>query len=111
MRALGAVALSYLVELTAPRRVGLRTYPDPAPGDGEVLVRTRYSGISAGTELTQYRGTNPQLGKTWDAPRAVFVPGEPSLSYPVDVWGYSEVGVVEAVGAGVDRPAPGEVVW
>lgn len=75
------------------------------------MVRTLYSGISAGTELTQYRGTNPHLDKAWDVERAVFVPGAPALSYPVDVWGYSEVGVVEAVGAGVDSPAPGELMW
>ena len=73
------------------------------------MVRTLYSGISAGTELTQYRGTNPHLDKAWDVERAVFVPGAPALSYPVDVWGYSEVGVVEAVGAGVDSPASGEL--
>jgi threonine dehydrogenase-like Zn-dependent dehydrogenase len=31
--------------------------------DGGVRIRTLYSGISAGTELTAYRGTNPYLNK------------------------------------------------
>ena len=33
---------------------------------GSVRVRTWYSGISAGTELTAYRGSNPYLTSTWD---------------------------------------------
>jgi 2-desacetyl-2-hydroxyethyl bacteriochlorophyllide A dehydrogenase len=39
-----------------PRRVGLADVPVRDPGDGEVLVRTALSGISAGTELLAYRG-------------------------------------------------------
>ena len=53
--------MAYLVELTEPRSVDIREYPRPEPGAGEVLVRTLYSGISAGTELATYRGTNPYL--------------------------------------------------
>jgi threonine dehydrogenase-like Zn-dependent dehydrogenase len=103
--------LAYLVELIAPRQVGLREYPEPTPEPDEVRVRTLYSGISAGTELTQYRGTNPYLDKQWDAERAVFLTGAPTLSYPLDVWGYSEVGVVDQIGAAVGSPALDEVVW
>jgi 2-desacetyl-2-hydroxyethyl bacteriochlorophyllide A dehydrogenase len=103
--------LAYLVELTAPRQVGVRTYPDPTTGPDQVRVRTLYSGISAGTELTQYRGTNPYLDKQWDADRAVFRSGTPTLSYPIDVWGYSEVGVVDQAGAATEAPIVGEVVW
>jgi 2-desacetyl-2-hydroxyethyl bacteriochlorophyllide A dehydrogenase len=103
--------MAYLVELIKPRDVGLREYPTPEPGASEVRVRTLYSGISAGTELTQYRGTNPYLDKQWDADRAVFRSGTPTLSYPIDVWGYSEVGVVDQVGAAVGSPARGDVVW
>jgi threonine dehydrogenase-like Zn-dependent dehydrogenase len=91
--------------------VGVREYPEPIPEPNEVRVRTLYSGISAGTELTQYRGTNPYLDKQWDADRAVFLPGSPTFSYPLDGWGYSEVGVVDQVGALVESPALGDVVW
>ena len=87
--------MAYLVELTEPRVVGLREYPTPEPGVGEVRVQTMYSGISAGTELTIYRGTNPYLDKQWDPRTALFLPGSRFLSgsstfsYPVDAWGYS----------------------
>ena len=103
--------MAYLVELTAPRQVSVREYPDPMPGPKELRVRTLYSGISAGTELTQYRGTNPYLDKQWDAERAIFLAGTPTFSYPLDVWGYSEVGVVDAIGTAVGLPAAGCVVW
>jgi len=34
-----------------------------------VRLRTLYSGISAGAELTAYRGSNPYLHKRWDDPQ------------------------------------------
>jgi len=103
--------MAYLVELTEPRSVGIRGYDDPTPGSGEVVVRTWYSGISAGTELGMYRGTNPYLDRRWDAEMALFLSGGATFSYPLDVWGYSEVGVVEAVGADVSDLTAGDVVW
>ena len=46
----------------APGRVELREVDAGQPGDGEVLVRTAYSGISAGTEMLAYRGElDPEL--------------------------------------------------
>jgi threonine dehydrogenase-like Zn-dependent dehydrogenase len=109
--------MAYLVELTEPRVVGVRDYPTPEPGPGEVRVRTMYSGISAGTELTIYRGTNPYLDKQWDPHTALFLPGSrfmsgsSTFSYPVDAWGYSEVGEVDATGDDVSEPKVGDVVW
>lgn len=102
---------SYVVELTAPRDVGIRRHPTPQPGPGEALVATLYSGISAGTELATYRGTNPYLVKRWDPEQGLFLPGQATFDYPVDVWGYSEVGRVEAVGEEVSELAVGDVVW
>jgi 2-desacetyl-2-hydroxyethyl bacteriochlorophyllide A dehydrogenase len=40
----------------APREVRIETVELPAPGPGEALVRTEWSGISGGTELLAYRG-------------------------------------------------------
>src|SRR4029450_13352973 len=40
----------------APRRVELEAVDVRAPIDGELLVRTRWSGIGGGTELLAYRG-------------------------------------------------------
>lgn len=77
---------------------------------GSVRIRTWYSGISAGTELTAYRGSNPYLTRTWDPARRLFVDGEPTFSYPVAGWGYSEVGEVVEAADDVDAPAVGDVV-
>ena len=102
--------MAYLVELTAPRAVGIRDYPVPEVGPGEVGIRTLYSGISAGTELATYRGTNPYLEKRWDPDHALFIPGATTFRYPVDVWGYSEVGVVQVLGQGVQALEIGDIV-
>ena len=37
-----------------------------------------YTGLSAGTELTFMKGTNPYLHSRWDECQGVFIPGEPS---------------------------------
>jgi threonine dehydrogenase-like Zn-dependent dehydrogenase len=78
----------------------------------QVRLRTLYSGISAGTELTAYRGSNPYLTKRWDGERRLFVTGTaPTFAYPIDGWGYEEVGEVVEVGSAVSRVVPGQVVY
>jgi threonine dehydrogenase-like Zn-dependent dehydrogenase len=78
----------------------------------QVRLRTLYSGISAGTELTAYRGSNPYLTKRWDEGRRMFVTGEtPSFSYPIDGWGYEEVGEVVEVGSAVSLVEVGQIVY
>jgi 2-desacetyl-2-hydroxyethyl bacteriochlorophyllide A dehydrogenase len=50
------------VLFVAPRQVALGPVELPEPGAGRLLVRTRYSGISTGTELLAYRGLlDPEL--------------------------------------------------
>lgn len=99
-----------VVSFNAPRDVSLvECDAPPLTADG-VRVRTWYSGISAGTELTAYRGTNPYLNGTWDADARLFRQGEPTFAYPVSGWGYSEMGEVVEVGADVDGLAPGDLV-
>ena len=79
---------------------------------GQVRVRTLFSGISAGTELTAYRGTSPHLTKQWDAESRLFTEGASTPSFPVTTLGYEEVGQIvevadpEAAGVGV-----GDRVW
>ena len=66
----------------------------PDPSEGQVLVRTLYSGLSAGTELTYVKGTDPGFTSRRDPELGVFVPGEPSRTYPVLGMGYMEVAEV-----------------
>ena len=53
-------------------------------GAGEARLRTLFSGISAGTELSQYRGTNPFTYLRFDEARRLFLTAEtPSWTSPV----------------------------
>lgn len=70
--------MSRVVVFTSPRSIAIEESADPPLQGKEVRLRTLYSGISAGTELTAYRrGSNPYLHKRWDADR-------PSLRMVVD---------------------------
>src|SRR5688572_17911442 len=101
-----------VVVFTEPRTVGFESYDDPPLKPHEVRLRTLYSGISAGTELTAYRGSNPYLHKQWDPARKLFIPAEqPSLTYPVSGWGYEEVGEVVELGSEVQDISIGDVIF
>ncbi len=77
--------------LRSPGRAEIRSVPLPEPGPAEVLVRTRYSGVSRGTETLVFRGGVP--ADQYAAMRAPFQDGE----FPGPVkYGYLNVGVVEA---------------
>jgi 2-desacetyl-2-hydroxyethyl bacteriochlorophyllide A dehydrogenase len=101
-----------VVVFTAPHEVSLVECESSPLVGGSVRVRTWFSGISAGTELTAYRGSNPYLTRTWDAERRLFVDGAPTFGYPVVGWGYSEVGEVVEVSDDVadGTPRVGDVV-
>lgn len=66
-------------------------YDEGPPGEGQVRLETLYTGFSAGTELTFYKGSNPYLHSRWDGERGVFVPGQAGQHYPVPFMGYMEV--------------------
>ena len=101
-----------MLTFTGPGTVVLIEEDDPPLAPGEVRLRTLHSGISAGTELTAYRGSNPYLDKRWDDDRRLFVAGgDASIAYPISGWGYEEVGRVEEVAEGVTSVQPGQVVW
>src|SRR5215210_7088109 len=101
-----------VVVFTQPRTVGFESYEDRSLEPHEVRLRTLYSGISAGTELTAYRGSNPYLHKQWDPARKFFIPAEqPSLTYPVSGWGYEEVGEVIELGSEVQDVSIGNIIF
>ena len=76
-----------------PGRVRLRTEPPEPATQGTFLVETVYSGLSAGTELSFLKGTNPFLESTWDVELGLFRPGGGD-GYPVRKLGYMEVATV-----------------
>ena len=100
-----------VVTFEGPREVSVREYEEPPLGQGEVRLKTLFSGISAGTEMTAYRGSNPYLAKRWEPDRRLFIKGETSLKYPVEGWGYEEVGEVAEVGPDVTMVHPGDLVY
>ena len=78
------------VQFTAPRRVEIVSVSLPVPGPEDLVVRTLYSGISAGTEMLAYRGeldSTTLLDETLGALQG-------SFRYPF-CYGYSCTGVVE----------------
>lgn len=88
--------------LEAPHVLVFEETPDPPLARDEVRIRTLFSGISTGTELTQYRGTNPFMHRQWDEARRLFVAADaPSTPYPLSSLGYEEVGEIIEVGADV----------
>lgn len=105
--------MAWAVAFTAPYSVELTDEEEAPLETGQVRVRTLFSGISAGTELSAYRGTNPYLNKRWDADRRLFVadPSHAHLQYPVVGWGYEESGEVVEVGADVHDLPLGTLVY
>ena len=96
--------MARVVTIAAPRTVLLEEEPDRPLAPHEVRIETLYSGISAGTELTAYRGSNPYLDKRWDPDRRLFLAGDgTTFAYPLRGWGYEEVGRVVEMGQDVAR--------
>jgi threonine dehydrogenase-like Zn-dependent dehydrogenase len=62
--------------------------------DGCFQIETLYSGFSAGTELTFFKGTNPLLHTAWDERLGTFDRSADGVGYPVAFVGYMEVGRV-----------------
>lgn len=109
-----SAAGNVVVRFTAPRQVDVVEIDSDPLGPGQLRVRTLFSGISAGTELTAYRGTNVYLRKQWDSEQRLFTDDEQAWSYPLTGWGYSEVGVVTELAPDVrpdSAPAVGELVY
>lgn len=89
------------VVFTAPGIAALKRATLPEPGAGQVLVKTAYTMVSAGTERANLMGmpnTNPN------------VPDDSVLPRFPKVLGYCGVGVVEQVGQGVATVKVGDRV-
>ena len=85
------------VYFTAPEQVSVLEEKLPPLEAGQVLVRTLFSAISPGSELLLYHGDFPQ-----DIPVDKNLPAlTGDFAYPLK-YGYSVVGQVVEVGAGID---------
>ena len=104
----GADVPCFSLGVPARGELGFFACEVPEPQDGEALVRTWYSGLSAGTELTYLKGTDPSFTSRRDPELGVFVPGEPARRYPVTAMGYMEC--AEVVASRRDDLAVGQLV-
>ncbi|MFI7639955.1 zinc-binding dehydrogenase [Nonomuraea sp. NPDC049400] len=86
--------MSDVLSIEAPGEVCLVQEKLPEIPEGGFMVATTHSGVSAGTELTYVKGTNPYLSSSWDPALGLFTEGAPSVSYPVRGIGYMQVGLV-----------------
>jgi len=91
---------------TAPFQVEIREATLPGPAPDQLLIRTRCSAISAGTELLVYRGQLPPA-MALDSTLASL---DQAASYPLQ-YGYACVGEVEQVGSAVDSDWLGRQVF
>ncbi|GAB4402853.1 MAG: zinc-binding alcohol dehydrogenase [Anaerolineales bacterium] len=84
------------VSFAAPYHVEVKREKRPAPPAGQVLVKTRLSAISPGTEMLVYRGQLPK-----DIPLDASIAAlQQTNGYPMK-YGYACIGQVIALGAGV----------
>jgi 2-desacetyl-2-hydroxyethyl bacteriochlorophyllide A dehydrogenase len=86
------------VSFAAARRVELVSVDVPAPAEGEVAVRTLWSGISGGTETLAYRG---QVAPDLPLDEVIGALGG-TFAFPFR-YGYSCVGRVERSGARLEE--------
>ena len=78
----------------APYQVSVHEEPIPVPGEGQALVRTHLSALSAGTEMLFYRG---QFPTDMAVDESIAFLKEQKAGYPLK-YGYAAVGVIEKVG-------------
>jgi bacteriochlorophyllide a dehydrogenase len=86
---------AYAVVMEAPRKLDWRSLPLAEAGAEDVIVRTRFSGISTGTERLFYTGEMPSF---------------PGMGYPL-VPGYETVGEVVQAGPASAGIAKGDLVF
>ncbi|MEX1198926.1 MAG: zinc-binding alcohol dehydrogenase [Pseudohongiellaceae bacterium] len=91
---------------TEPLRVEVREAELSAPAPDQVLVRTRYSAVSTGTELLAYRGELPR-SMALDSSLASL---QQSSDYPLQ-YGYACVGEVLEIGSEIDPAWMGRQVF
>lgn len=100
-----------ILTIESPRKTGIQEYSEQALASNEVRIKTLYSGISAGTEMTAYTGSNPYLHKSWNPEKRLFTNEASTWNYPMPAIGYEEVGEIIEVGSDVEKVKVGQVIW
>jgi NADPH:quinone reductase-like Zn-dependent oxidoreductase len=85
-----------VLTIEGPGQAAICTEPAAPLTDGSFRADTLYSGLSVGTELSFFKGTNPFLSTRFDAELGLFRPGQGRTGYPVRKLGYMEVATVTA---------------
>ena len=93
-------------EFTSPGKVKVKSERIPEPEKGQVLVKTSFSAISAGTEMLVYRGRIPEHMDLDSSIPAL----KKGFSYPLK-YGYCAVGEVVKTGSKRDLPWTGTRVF
>jgi 2-desacetyl-2-hydroxyethyl bacteriochlorophyllide A dehydrogenase len=90
-----------------PGKIEIREHEVSPLAENEVLVRTKVSGISAGTEMLVYRGQLPH-----DMPLDASIKAFEDMdgSYPLP-YGYACVGIIEEAGSALDKSIKGKKVF
>ena len=95
------------VWFTKPYTVEIREQTLPPLENGDVLVRSIFSAISAGTEMLVYKGEIPD-----DIPLDINIESlkDKKTTYPLQ-YGYATVGRIEQVGSKLDEALLGNLVF
>jgi len=103
------VSGAWSLGVAAPGQPAFFPLADAEPADRGFRVDTVYSGLSAGTELSYLKGSNPYLRAAFDPEYRVFDgEDEAAQPYPITSMGYMEVGrVVDSRHPGV---TPGDLL-
>jgi 2-desacetyl-2-hydroxyethyl bacteriochlorophyllide A dehydrogenase len=103
---MGGLMMRTTVIFEKPHPVALKEEPLPAPGAQEVLVKTIFSAISAGSELLIYRDQIPSGLPVDMTIKALSKP----FRYP-QKYGYASIGEVMAAGPDLDQSWQGRQIF
>ena len=108
-----SVFMGKILVIDKPRHITYETYEEKKLENNEVRIQTLFSGISAGTQLTLYKGVNPFINKTFNSSLRILENAPEGYSiYPAKgCWGYEEVGIVIEIGEAVSSVKTGDIVY
>ena len=99
------------VMFTGPKKIELQDVSSGPLKADEIRIKTIYSGISRGTEMTVYRGTSPLFNKLYDSDIKLFLKSDlASFTYPLE-FGYENIGRIVEAGPEVSGYAVGDIVF